>query len=357
MQVECPIPVLTASRSIHLSKAVSPSKVKPSVSAASIFKPQPRGAAKAAKALTTITNDALVTVENSRVKKARKNEASPSNSLGKWKLAPMKNGDRHPLAVAFRGTTNAYRTQLYEFVTTSITSKHESLHQALYDSTVHSAFGPDPGDAGGSPLKLSLSYRLRQVIAPLTVPMGDFGLQYHATNKETGQSELTKYSLRERMTDFMNTLRQQEAEIIQLQAEWEAILGEIWKLGAQVLGENLMRELLIPRTSPEPQKERFSVPAGGDEEMQVVGESSKVVRPKKKVSFKEPIPKFLTKTSMYPHSVLPLPNIPKEGMKELEEKVDDLGSTNIAELKKLEKDQQEFWTRKHRQIATALGQE
>ncbi|ORY12249.1 hypothetical protein BCR34DRAFT_600804 [Clohesyomyces aquaticus] len=334
---------MPASRANRHAKTVSPKRIRKSVSVASVFKPRPRGAAKATPALKAIVTDAPVPAEKiNRVKGSRKEDTSWSSSPVKREghRALAKIEDVHPLDLAFKETTTNYRTTLLKNATADITATYGTLLSKLYESAQTDTEQSEPN---GSPQPLSLSAKLQQSIAPLTYPIHNIKFRIRDD----------VYSFEDKMADFKIHITEHHAVLDALQTEWERTVGEIWKLGVQVLGESTMSSMFIPQPSPprdgSSQEEGLFVPEDGDK-------GTTRVKAKKKVSFKEPLPSFLTMPSRYKR-LAALPEIPKQEAKELEGTIENLGTTQMEELKRLEKGQQAFWKRKQQQIKLALQQE
>jgi hypothetical protein len=167
-----------------------------------------------------------------------------------------------------------------------------------------------------------------------------------------GKEYQTKQTLGDGLTDFRARHEDRFKEIQKLAMKWETVVGEIWKVGINCLGEDAMFALLVTQPappSPPAQIERYSLTLADIDP-----------RPShKKVKFEEPtlkLPKFLATASMYPDLAIPR-KVSDGDVKTLKGKVDDLGTEQIDALAKVKKDGEIWWEKKQAQMVIALQKE
>jgi hypothetical protein len=182
------------------------------------------------------------------------------------------------------------------------------------------------------------------------------------------------------MLNYNERIAEQAEKAAKSQKEWEAVVGEIWKLGVGCLGEEAMEALLftkeqrldgstlLPSSSPSKATDAEStlfVPEHGSSPPR-----AKTRVTKKRVTFLEEAPEFLNKYNSAPTSKFPtflyqpsryrkdtLPfvaGLPEREIKELEKSVKQLGRKEIEDFRRIERDQKEYWRRKTAQLAIAL---
>jgi hypothetical protein len=210
--------------------------------------------------------------------------------------------------------------------------------------------GADP------PLKMSLAAQIRYESAKYCLSIGDTAFTYERTAEdgedgENGEHADYHATLDERIQQFEAHIAEEEREMKELQQKWERIVGEIWKCSVQILGEEDMSLLLSPRITPVEQNDSLFVPEhGGDEPTHVSPQ-----KPKKRVSFQEPLPTFLTQPSRL--AKLPrLQGVNRVAVQEIEDEINQLGSKHVAQLAKQDAEHKVWWDRKQEQIMHALTQ-
>jgi hypothetical protein len=218
----------------------------------------------------------------------------------------------------------------------------------------------DPANQDGldisSPLQLTLGSLIERQTEGMYTPIGNSVVQYHEKNGK-GEGKLVKTTLGKRIDMFKVLVKKEVEEVEFLQLKWECIVGEIWKCGVQILGQEKMSELLdlSPGVAQQPEvKSTLVVPKDGDDELQLVGEVPKC---KKRVSFKDDIPAFLTKPSKIIVPLQPLPDTPEQDIRELEEAVVKIGVKEVAELGTLYEMQNKWWEKKTKQLKTVWESE
>ncbi|KAF2704781.1 hypothetical protein K504DRAFT_494587 [Pleomassaria siparia CBS 279.74] len=350
-----PIKPLVKPWIIHTSKSLSnnspvKSPVKSSVKAAkkqyvstgpifqgALSKPrlQPRKVKKSYVVSNIISSDARVTGRDTLVGKPRSSLSarSPGNvSATKGKYAGV-----HPLDLDFKETTHNYRAHLYASATTKIGTVHTNLVHKL-DKMVASPSSYTPSDSDSSPPQPAIAHRIDAIKQNLSINMGKYSLSVSSINAD-GERVPIRVMLSQRMADYAAHLEREEQELRDLQAKWELVVGEIWKLGGQVLGEETMSELMVPVPTPSPPS---SSPVQDIVEFDDLGQELPPAPPKtkrkKKVAFREPLPRFLTGRSHLRGPVPTKPEFPVEEMRELEKVIEELGDGQIAELNKKDRE-------------------
>ncbi|KAF2652466.1 hypothetical protein K491DRAFT_781045 [Lophiostoma macrostomum CBS 122681] len=343
----------------HLQQA-SPKK-KHAVSAASVFKQKPKKTHKPTSvAKGTIAEVVRANFEGSPLALVTQAEIAvpqpPSlNSPQKQdpKLKRTRSSEKHPLAVAFKNTTTAYRTHLYESAVLKINTTHATLLKRLHDANYH----PRPTTSPSKPsaaARISVADRIRQETHYLTQPLGKTRLTLRETRADGSQVPF-ETTLAERMTVFAAHVKNEKAAIETLHSRWELVVGEIWKCGIVILGEEGMKAFLTPPISPtddidgEGEGEDSLFIAEVDPELQSMNVSASVSKAKKKVAFKDPLPVFLTqKSRMKPLDQTP--ELPLDRVNELEKGISELGAKEVEKLRGLEAEQEKWWKKKMQQL-------
>ena len=140
-------------------------------------------------------------------------------------------------------------------------------------------------------------------------------------------------------------------------------MAEIFQLGVNSLGEDDMAAMLsIGETETD-----TSSPAPKTGSTLFVSEhcssTKKCKGKRKRVSFAGPnvmsmFPEFLFHASGYQRKPIPFaPDLPHAEMEQLEKGIADLGKLHVADLQKLEKEDQEWWKRKQTQLAHTFMQD
>jgi hypothetical protein len=158
-------------------------------------------------------------------------------------------------------------------------------------------------------------------------------------------------------------VREQTQQIKDLQRQWEGIVAEIFQLGITCLGENDMAALLstaggdTDASSPTSKAEStLFVPEHGSPARKARGK-------RKRVSFAGPdmkglFPEFLFYTSDRQKKPIPaVPEVPRDEIRQLDKEVSGLGKQHIVEVQRLEKEYQDWWTRKQTQLARTMLQD
>jgi hypothetical protein len=184
------------------------------------------------------------------------------------------------------------------------------------------------------------------------------------------------------MIHYEEYIAKQREEVAMLQKEWEATVGEIWKLGVICLGKDAMEDLLfakqrhgldgetlLPSSSPPRTMDDASilfVPEHGTSSSRKARFSRKRVnfveppdvRGKQEVASTHKFPDFLYQASQYHRDKVPkVPTLPEKEVKEIEKSLKELGQKEMDEFRQIDKDHQGYWKRKTAQMAIALKSE
>jgi hypothetical protein len=193
----------------------------------------------------------------------------------------------------------------------------------------------DPTNGDASPLRLTVSAKYERKALKLYQPISAYKVGLTHTNTDGTRIQLMS-TLESRMADYDEYIVKHKAELVQLKADWEAIVGEIWKLGVQCLGEELMEPTLFT----DKDGMELSSPSTRTESMLFVPEQGTSPRPrtKKRVTFDTPDDEdelpgatnsalaFLYQPTRVRLAPVPAaPAMPKKEVEDLEKQVEELG--------------------------------
>jgi hypothetical protein len=189
-------------------------------------------------------------------------------------------------------------------------------------------------------------------------------------------------TLEKRMIHYEEHIAKQREEVALLQKQWEATVGEIWKLGVTCLGKDAMEDLLfttqrhgpdgetlLPSSSPTKTTHDAStlfVPEHGTSPSRKARPSRKrvdfveppAVRSKQEATPTNQFPDFLYQASQYHRDKVPkVPALPDKEIKEIQKSLRELGLKEMDEFRQIDKDHQAYWKRKTAQMAIALSSE
>jgi hypothetical protein len=182
------------------------------------------------------------------------------------------------------------------------------------------------------------------------------------------------------MLHYEELIVKESVRLAKLQKGWEAVVGEIWKLGASYLGEELMEEMMFTKKRLDESIVPISSPPSKAPEAASTLFISEYGSPpchnrsrgsKKRVTFlEENVPNahekhIATPTTMFPNFIyqpsrhrkdtIPLPPcLPDDEIKELEKEVNELGKQELDRLHSIEKEHQAYWKKKTAQLTVAL---
>lgn len=164
------------------------------------------------------------------------------------------------------------------------------------------------------------------------------------------------------MSDYVDYIENQKAEIAKLEAAWEATVGEIWKIGVQCLGEQALESMFFT----DKDADELQLLTTKAEPTLFVAEQGTSPPPhaaanKKRVKFDTPGdengPPLLNKQALhflYQPSRLrvapvpDMPTLPKEEIGALETQIKELGDKQLEDLKQAEKDYKLYWKKKNK---------
>jgi hypothetical protein len=175
-------------------------------------------------------------------------------------------------------------------------------------------------------------------------------------------------TLESRMMDYDDYVAQHRAEVEKLKNDWETIVGEIWKVGVQCLGEEVMESMLFTDGDA---TELSSSPtrAGSTLFVSEQGTSTppRVNRSKKRVTFetrvlekdgpdstKKALPFLYQPTRLRLAPVPGMSAMPKQELCELETRIRELGQKELDAYKKAERDYKAYWQKKNERLAQVL---
>ncbi|KAH8730185.1 hypothetical protein GQ44DRAFT_700975 [Phaeosphaeriaceae sp. PMI808] len=272
----------------------------------------------------------------------------------------------HPLAIAFKDTSDDYRRHLYESATVKINSTLKILLNKLYEGTLQ-PIDSTPNDNQTSPIRLTVPAKFEREALKLYQPISAYQVRLTRTNSD-GERVPFMSTLEKRMFDYEAYVATQKVEIEEIRKNWLIVVGEIWKLGVHCLGESFMESMLFtgkethqPSSSPEETESAFFVPE------QDPSPPPRTRRSNKRVTFEMPETgdelmggkskalDFLYQSSRLSHQ--PLPVMPKQKIAGIEKQVKGLGKKEIEDYQKAEKDYKVYWQLKVAKLKEALEED
>jgi len=189
---------------------------------------------------------------------------------------------------------------------------------------------------------VSLPFALAEMSKPLTAPFGSIEMTIKLLNKK-GDVRKERINLARRFEMFEEMISEKEKELKALAGEWEDMVGEIMRIGLQVLGEERLRALL-GYESVELQKskvvEAIEVErVEKDDELTLIDDQPPT-KPQKRVSFAPiptPLPKFVNRRSIYKMPLQLMPSLPEKQVEEWKEKIKNCGTEQLKQLREDEK--------------------
>ncbi|KAI8934258.1 hypothetical protein NX059_009001 [Plenodomus lindquistii] len=350
-----------------LAKRDTPAKAKKTISAASLFKQTGRKTKQINDTPSATRKHGKGGIEAAS---ATKSVISVRSLPKVQKRATKRRLDMHPLAVAFKDSSNDYRRNLYTTTSQKINKTLESLLHRLHESTMQTVFSQlDSADPHISPLKLTAPAKYERMTARLYQPLSQYKLTLSANDRQ-GERIRFEATLETRMQDYEDHLARCAEEVARLQEQWEAVVGEIWKLGVTCLGEDSMEQLLLTQGNGSMIEDLASDVTRVESSLFVneQGSSSpaRESRGKKRVTFKTPSDQdktgvdlaFLSQPSRYKKDTLLLaPPLPEQDVRGLTKEIKELGKREMEELQEINKEKQQFWKRKTNQIMKSLVEE
>ncbi|KAH7125307.1 hypothetical protein B0J11DRAFT_614703 [Dendryphion nanum] len=340
--------------------------IKKTASVASVFKHQHcsnRKRTKIATGAKAVVKAAEFDAVGKRYQDADLRVTSSSPSKGKT-ISKQRIVSKHPLEVGFLESTSAYKTCVLAAVTEKVNTTHAHLIQKLKSSNLQSVSTRKSEDAA-SPTELPVTGSIDKAASALYIPIGSTIL-HHSRTLDNGQKERTQISIEQRTGWFEAEAQEIATELRELQRRWEMTVGKIWKCGVQILGEKDMESLLIPGAEITAEQGQEHVVAREKESLFVpeLDESDDLAliddgpKQNKRVTFNEPLPRFLTQASRLKSGPIPaLPDVPTDRIQGLQKKAEDLGATHVAKYGQLQRQYDQWLRRKIAQIEQAVEAE
>ncbi|KAH3942607.1 hypothetical protein HBH53_185080 [Parastagonospora nodorum] len=346
------------------AKQIVPAAVKKTVSVAAVFKQPPqtskndkiRAQKPALKLIAQHASDDKV--------QSHKSRSSPHSPHKAGSRVSKKKSALHPLAIAFKNTSDSYRRQLYKSTTLKINNTLATLTHTLYDSTlrpISSSINPEH-----SPIRLTIPAKFARAAHKLYAPISAYKIGLTRTNTDGTQTKFPA-TLEARMADYAHLIASQKEEIEKLRDKWEVVVGEIWKVGVQVIGAEGVESVLFVKKDKGKGKEKARRDVEPESSL-FVGEqetSPPAKKTKKRVTFVEDVqdmPRsdlaFLYQpTRLRVGPVADAPNMPVLEIGALEKRVKEMGQKEYAELKKAEGDYKAYWQKKNQRLAQVFGED
>jgi hypothetical protein len=263
-------------------------------------------------------------------------------------------------------TSDDYRRHLYRSTTLKINTTLKSLLNQLFEDTLQDV-SSDVANGDASPLRLTVPAKYERKALKVYQPISAYKIGLTRTKTDGTRMQLMS-TLESRMADYDEYIAKHKAELKKLKDDWEAVVGEIWKLGVQCLGGEVMKSMLF--TSKDGLD--FSSPTATADSALFVPEQGTSPRPrtKKRVTFEtqadeDELPDaantalaFLyqpTRVRLAPVPAAPV--LPKGKVKDLVAQVEELGLKAIEEFKKAEKEYSVYWQKKNRRLAQVLAED
>jgi hypothetical protein len=269
-------------------------------------------------------------------------------------------------------TSDDYRRHLYQTTTLKISKTLESLLHALCESNLRTiSFDGNVENPQHSPIRLTVPAEFEREVAKLYLPISQYQIRLTRTSTN-GEREKLQSTLETRMLDYVDHVARKRTEVEKLKKDWETIVGEIWRLGVTVLGEDEMETLLFTNQSA---LRHSSSPLQGLEASVTALEGSTLFVPehgtsplaprkprsKKRVTFENlnDLPSNpMVLDFLYQPSVLKpvrvMHGLPEQEIEDLEKSVQDLGTVHISDLRKISKERQDYWRRKTGEMSRML---
>ncbi|KAJ4378366.1 hypothetical protein N0V86_006067 [Didymella sp. IMI 355093] len=297
-----------------------------------------------------------VTISAATVFKKRKLD-TPQRSTVKRTSRKTQVEEMHPLALAFKESSEEYRRHLYSIAVAKINTNLDTLLHKLYESNLQTASSdPADDDPQTSPLKLTVPAKYQRLVQKLYNPLSSYPYLLQRADS-LDKVERMQTTVHDRFRSFEENIQVETGEVRKLQRQWESVVAEIFQLGVAHLGKDNIAILLssAERDTEEVESILF-IPEHGDSTHKGKGK-------RKRVSFASPdmanlFPGFLFQTSAQQRKSNPVsPDLPAEEVQQLEQRITDLGKQHAADLQRLEKEHQTWWNKKQTQLAHTLMQD
>jgi hypothetical protein len=229
----------------------------------------------------------------------------------------------------------------------------------------------DLNDQKGSTARLTIPAQFERAALKLYAPISIYRIGLTRTNTDGTRTKFPA-TLESRMTDYAHLITSQKAEIEKLEDKWETIVGEIWKVGVQCLGKEVMESMFFNNKG---NIQELSSSSRKAESTLLVAEQETplqcTARVKKRVTFVEtvenmdalpravdgPLHFLYQPTRLRAGPVPDGPAMPLHEIGGLEKRINGLGQAEYAELKKAERDYKMYWQKKNERLAQVLGED
>ncbi|KAF1928552.1 uncharacterized protein M421DRAFT_62411 [Didymella exigua CBS 183.55] len=262
----------------------------------------------------------------------------------------------HPLALAFRETSEEYRRHLFANAATKIDEDLEMLLNKLYERNLQDASSnPANNDSHGSPLMLTIPAQYQRLVQKLCNPLSGHRYSLQRANS-LGEMEDVQITVHDRFQSFEENVQAETKVIKNLQRQWEGVVAEIFSLGVACLGEDTIATVL---STAEPDADDAEPTLFVPEHK---SSANKGKAKMKRVSFAGPdmanlFPVFLLQTSEQQKLIPATRNLPIEEFRQLEQAIADMGKQHIADLQRLEREHQAWWKKKQIQLQHTFMQD
>lgn len=204
--------------------------------------------------------------------------------------------------------------------------------------------------------------KYQRTVQKLCSPLSGYRYSLQRMNA-MGETERLQTTLHDRFQSFERHVQAETQQIKELQRQWEGVVADIFQLGVACLGENGIAALL---SSAETDADVISqnTEAGSTLFVPEYGGSVHTGKEKeKRVSFAVPdttklFPEFLFHAARLQRKPVPIATqMPIEEVHALEERLAGLGKQPLADLQRLEKEDQQWWKKKQNQLAHSFMQD
>lgn len=142
-------------------------------------------------------------------------------------------------------TSKDYRQSLYEKARIEIDKTLQSLLGRFHEGILQ-VVAPNKGQpqSHSSSLKITAPEKYERLVLKIYQPLSLHKIT-RSTVDETGKHFIYVSTLEERMEQYSEQLAKRAKYLKQLQREWEVVVGKIWNLGIECLGEEMMETLFL----------------------------------------------------------------------------------------------------------------
>jgi hypothetical protein len=242
----------------------------------------------------------------------------------------------------------------------------KTLVNSLYENALQ-PISSEASDTEASPVRITLPAKFEREALKLYQPISTYQVRLTRTNND-GERVHFVGTLESRMTDYANHIAKHKVEIEKLKRDWDAIVGEIWKLGVLCLDEKTIESLLFTQetvhrlsSSPTTAESTVFVPEQG------TSPSPRDARNKKHVTFaaidaEHVLPSAATSSLEFLHQpsrirvkpVAASPVIPEQEIENLQTQVRELGKKEIEEYRNAERAHKAYWQEMNAKLVNVL---